>query len=52
MPCPDEPGESGARVFAVMAGVSWAIRVSWYRWLAGCVVVMVFQNCLDGKERL
>jgi hypothetical protein len=42
MLCPDEQSETGARVFAVMAGVVWAIRVSWYKWLSGCGVVMVF----------
>ena len=38
-----------ARVFAVRAQVVWEIRVSWYKWLDGCEVVMVFQNCLGGK---
>ena len=42
-----------ARVFAVQAQVVWVIRVSWVpKWLEVCAVVMVFQNCLDGKERL
>ena len=52
MPCPDEPGESGARVFAVRAQVIWDIRVSWVPMLLeGCEVVMVFQYCLDGKAQ-
>jgi hypothetical protein len=41
-----------ARVLAVQVGVFWAIRVSWYKMLEGCEVVMVFQNSLDGKARL
>ena len=41
-----------ARVFAVRAQVIWAIRVSWVvKWLEGCEVVMVFQNCLGGKAQ-
>jgi len=52
MPCPDEPDESGARVFAVRAQVVWDIRVSWVPMLLeGCEVVMVFQYCLDGKAQ-
>ena len=52
MPCSDEPGESGARVFAVQAHVIWDIRVSWVsKWLEGCEVVMLFQNCLGGKAQ-
>ena len=41
-----------ARVFAVRAQVIWDIRVSWVvKWLEGCEVVMVFQNCLGGKAQ-
>ena len=41
-----------ARVFAVQAQVIWEIRVSWVsKWLKGCEVVMVFQNCLGGKAQ-
>ena len=40
-----------ARVFAVRVGVVLAIRVSWYKWLEGCEIVMVFRTCLGGKAR-
>ena len=41
-----------ARVFAVQAQAIWDIRVSWVvKWLEGCEVVMVFQNCLGGKAQ-
>jgi len=41
-----------ARVFAVRAGGSWDIRVSWVaKWLDGCVFVMMSQNCLGGKAQ-
>ena len=44
--------EGMARVFAVRAQVIWDIRVSWVvKYLEGCEVVMVFQNCLGSKAQ-
>jgi hypothetical protein len=40
-----------ARVFAVMAGVNWAIRVSWYKLQDGCEIVMLVQICLGSTAQ-
>jgi hypothetical protein len=43
--------EGMARVFAVQAGFSWGIRVSWHKLQDGCEIVMLFQYFLRSKAQ-
>src|SRR5512140_2861351 len=43
--------EGMARVFAVQAGLSWAIRVSWHKLQGGCEIVMLNRIYLGSKAQ-